>query len=198
MGKRKKEDFGRFSTSLLKKKYGDNYKIITQKDYKDLSNPQKKLYDQTVKNFKNNPKTNKLIIVGEENKPGMLSSVKPRLKFSNLKEIDYRSGKTKKINEVSLRGEPRRKGKELQLLRERIQGNIDEKVQKGKIDASYSRSEEGINPKTGTPIAKSNPRNRIIKELKRMSTTKDFGKKINKKAKKALMKFKKQIKARSK
>lgn len=197
MSKTKKEDFGRFSTSLLKKKYGDNYKIITQKDYKDLTNPQKKLYDQTVKNFKDNPKTNKLIIVGEKNKPGMFP-IKPRRKFINLKEIDYRSSKTKKINELSLRGEPRRKGKELQSLRERIQGNIDAKVQKGKIDASYSRSEEGINPKTGTPIAKSNPRNRIIKELKRMSTTKDFGKKINKKARKALMKFKKQIKARSK
>ena len=42
MSKTKKEDFGRFSRSLLKKKYGANYKVITEKDYINVVKTSKK------------------------------------------------------------------------------------------------------------------------------------------------------------
>jgi len=181
--KKKPEDFGRFSRRLLKKKYGDEYQVITQKDRKDLKGGQKDLFDQTVKSFEKDIKksgefaSNKLLVIGKKNKPVM--GIPPSYKFSNLEEIDYRSSNMQPSNKMLLSGDAQYRGRKsdkeaLEESRSRVGADIDfDGVEKGKVSASYSGSNEGVNPKTGLPITKSNPRMRIIKYLKHMSNSPD-------------------------
>ena len=191
MSRKKAENLGRFSVADLKKQYGKDYQVITKKNYKDLSKRQKKLFDLTSKNYQKNSKTNKLIVIGKKNKSTL--GIPPRKAFSNIEEIDYRSDRMIPTNITTLRG-TLRKGKRLKGYRELTQGTTDEDIQRGKTSAAYSMTEEfGINPKTYTPVVASNPRMRILKNLKRMSTEKDYGAETNKAAKLNLKKFSKKV-----
>ena len=200
---KKPEDFGRFSEALLKKEYGDEYQIITQKDYKNLTKGQKKLFDQTAKNYDKKQKKygrqgqdNKLLVIGAQNKPSL--GIPPRTKFSDLREIDYRSAKMRPTNEMLMIGVPRfrRKNQQeaLEDSRSEVQAEVDfEGVDKGKVSASYSGQNEGVNPRTGLPITKTNPRMRIIKELKYIANTPDYGKERQEAAKQQLESFSKKV-----
>jgi len=193
---KKPEDFGRFSEALLKKEYGDEYQIITQKDYKDLTKGQKKLFDQTAQNYdKGKRGSNKLLVIGAKNKPG---GIPTRKKFADLREIDYRSAKMTPTNEMLMIGVPRfrRKNqqKKLEESRREVQSEIDyEDVAKGKVSASYSGQDEGVNPRTGIPVTRSNPRMRIIKELKYIANTPDYGKERQEAARQQLKSFSKKV-----
>ena len=198
---KKPEDFGRFSEALLKKEYGDEYQIITQKDYKDLTKGQKKLFDQTVQNYdKKQRGSNKLLVIGAQNKPSL--GIPPRTKFSDLREIDYRSAKMRPTNEMLMIGVPRFRRKnqqeKLEDSRREVQGDIDYRdVAKGKVSASYSGQDEGVNPRTGIPVSRSNPRMRIIKELKYIANTPDYGKERQEAARQQLKSFSKKVLGRA-
>jgi len=157
MGKTKKEDFGRFSTSLLKKKYGDNYKVITEKDYKDLNKTQKKIFNSTKSEYKKD-KGNKFIVIGEVNKPSL--GVKPRHKFSNVSEIDSRSSKIRTTQEQNIVGGLLyKRKKELDERRSQVLADTDfDDIEKGKTSAMYSGAiRGGKNPSTYTPSPQARP-----------------------------------------
>ncbi len=154
----KKEDFGRFSRTLLKKKYGDNYKVITEKDYSDLNKTQKKIFDSTKSEYKKD-KSNKLIVIGEVNKQSL--GVKPRHKFSNVSEIDSRSSKIRTTQEQNIAGGLLyKRKKDLDEKRSQVLADTDfDDIEKGKTSAMYSGATRGgINPSTYTPSPQARPK----------------------------------------
>ena len=175
---KKPEDFGRFSRSLLKKKYGDNYKIITQKDYSALNKTQKKIFDSTKAEYKKD-KSNKLIVIGEVNKPSL--GVKPRHKFSNVSEIDSRSSKIRTTQEQNIAGgRLYKRKKDLDEKRDQVLADTDfDDIQKGKTSAMYSGEiRGGVNPATYTPTPMAKPK--LIKtKLKDKIKGNKFGNFIN-------------------
>ncbi len=165
--KKKTEDFGRFSTALLKKKYGEDYKVITQKDYKNLNKAQKKIFDDTKAEYKKD-KSNKFIVIGEVNKPSL--GVKPKNKFSNVEEIDSRSSKFRKTQEQNIAGgRLYKRKKDLDEKRSQVLADTDfDDIKKGKTSAMYSGEiRGGVNPETYTPTPMARPtRRKTIKDKK--------------------------------
>jgi len=172
MSKKNKENFGRFSEALLKKKYGKNYKVITQKDYKDLNKTQQKIFDDTKAEYKKD-KSNKFIVIGEVNKPSL--GVKPKNKFSNVSEIDSRSSKIRTTQEQNIAGGPLyKRKKDLNEKRSQVLADTDfDDIEKGKTSAMYSGEiRGGINPSTYTPSPQARPKRRTTKLTDKISVKK--------------------------
>jgi len=163
MGNKKPENMGGFSEKLLKKKFGKNYKTLTQKDYKDLTKQQKKIWDSAVKANKEDRGNRALSVNARVNQPSSLTGTKPDSKFGDVHEIHARSFRMSRSNEIDILNQPMSKKQVDEMRRINYnelyddigpEGHGGAKKGKGKVSAQLV---DPWNTADNIPGAKPNP-----------------------------------------